>query len=145
MSDTSAPSASPVSARPRPLSPHLDIYRFSLTMMMSIGHRITGAGLYLGLGLLVWWLVALSVSAQYFACASWALNSVVGQVVLFVFTWALFQHLLGGLRHAVWDAGWGMDHPQREYLAWATLVGGLVLTAGVWVLSFCIRGWPAIH
>ena len=136
MSDTNA---RPVGPAARPLSPHLQIYRPMLTMMMSIAHRITGSALYVGTILLAWWLIALSGDAKGFATASWFMGSFIGQLILFGFTWALFHHLLGGIRHAIWDAGWGMDHPQREWLAQATLVGGIVLTVLVWVISFAVR------
>jgi succinate dehydrogenase / fumarate reductase, cytochrome b subunit len=116
----------------RPLSPHLQIYRPVLTMMMSIAHRITGAALYVGTLLLAWYLVALAAGPEAFASAAAVLGSLPGKLVLFLFTWALFHHLLGGIRHFVWDIGVWMDHPEREWLAWGTLVGGILLTVGVW-------------
>ena len=124
----------------RPLSPHIQIYRPMLTMMMSIMHRITGGALYAGTLLLAWWLIALSDDARSFVVVSGVLASPIGLIVLFGFTWALFHHLLGGVRHAVWDAGYGMDHPQREWLAQATLFGGLVLSVLVWAIYFALRG-----
>jgi succinate dehydrogenase / fumarate reductase cytochrome b subunit len=132
------PSRAAAEAR-RPLSPHLQIYRPMLTMMMSIAHRITGVALYAGTLLLAWFLIAAATDARAFATAAWALNSILGQLVLLGFTWALFHHLLGGIRHFVWDAGYGMDHPEREWLAQATLVGGIVLTVAVWALSIFLR------
>ena len=116
----------------RPLSPHLQIYRPMLTMMMSIAHRITGIVLYAGTLLLAWFLIAAASDAHSFAVVAGVVNSWIGLVVLFGFTWALFHHLLGGVRHFLWDAGYGMDHPMREYLAQGTLGGGLVLTVLVW-------------
>jgi succinate dehydrogenase / fumarate reductase, cytochrome b subunit len=126
-------------AAARPLSPHLQVYRPTLTMAMSIVHRITGAALYVGTLLLAWWLIAASADARTFSVASWFLGSWLGLLILFGFTWALFHHLLGGLRHALWDAGWGLDHPEREYLAQGTLIGGVVLTIIVWIIYFCVR------
>lgn len=120
----------------RPLSPHLQIYRPMLTMMMSIVHRMTGAALYFGTLLLAWYLIALAAGPSSFATVSWVYGSLLGEVVLFGFTWALLHHLLGGIRHFIWDLGYGMDHPAREYLAQATLVGGLVLTVLVWVMAW---------
>lgn len=120
----------------RPLSPHLQIYRPMLTMMMSIMHRITGAALYFGTILLAWYLIAAASGPSAFATAAWFLRSIIGQLILLGFSWALFQHLLGGLRHIVWDAGYGFAHPMREYLAQATLIGGLVLTAAVWTAAY---------
>lgn len=136
MSDTNARPAGPSA---RPLSPHLQIYRPTLTMMMSIAHRITGGALYVGTLLLAWWLIAASMDARTFSTAAWFLGSWFGQIVLFGFTWALFHHLLGGLRHFLWDAGYGLEHPEREYLAQATLIGGIVLTVIVWAVSFMVR------
>ena len=123
----------------RPLSPHLQIYRPMLTMMMSIVHRITGIALYAGTLLLAWYLIALAMGPDAFETAAWFLNSIIGQIILLGFTWALFHHLLGGIRHFLWDAGYGMDHPEREWLAQGTLAGGLVLTALVWAAGLVLR------
>ena len=131
-----ARAASRTTEATRPLSPHLSVYRPMLTMMMSIAHRITGAGLYAGTLLLAWWLIAASDDAAAFAKAASVLNSWLGRLVLFGFTWALFHHMLGGLRHFIWDTGRGLDHPEREYLAAATLLGGLTLTLLVWLVFF---------
>ena len=137
MAEVKTPSA-PASSR-RPLSPHLDIYRPMLTMMMSIAHRITGTALYVGTLLLVWWLVAAATDAKSFSVISTFLASIIGRVIMFGFTWALFHHLMGGLRHFIWDTGRGMDHPEREYLAQATLGGGIILTILVWVIAYAVR------
>lgn len=123
----------------RPLSPHLFIYRPMLTMVMSILHRITGTALYVGTLLMVWYLVALSSDAGAYALVSWVLRSWLGLLVMFGFTWALFHHLMGGVRHAIWDMGYGMEHPQREWLAQATWLGGLALTVLALSISFFIR------
>jgi succinate dehydrogenase cytochrome b subunit len=134
--------ASPAAApkpRPRPLSPHLDVYRMTLTMAMSIIHRITGVGLYIGVALLAWFLIALSGNGSTFATFSTFINSFIGQLLLLGFTWALFHHLLGGLRHALWDAGIGLDHPLREQLAQGTLIGGIGLTVIAWVIGYIVR------
>jgi succinate dehydrogenase / fumarate reductase cytochrome b subunit len=84
-------------------------------------------------------LIAAATSASAFADVSWFMSSIVGRLILFGFTWALFQHMLGGVRHFIWDAGYGMEHPQREYLAQATLIGGLVLTVLVWIAAYMMR------
>ena len=131
--------AEPTPRRERPLSPHLFIYRPMLTMMMSIAHRITGAALYFGTLLLAWWLIAAAMDASAFATASWFLRSIIGQLVLFGFTWALFHHLMGGIRHALWDAGIGFDAPQREWLAQGTWIAGLALTVLVWAMAVLMR------
>lgn len=137
MADAGTRPADPQSRRP--LSPHLQIYRPMLTMMMSIAHRITGGALYSGTLLLAWWLIAASTDAAAFAKANWFLSSILGRLILFGFTWSLFHHLMGGLRHFLWDAGRGMEHPEREYLAQATWIGGLALTLAVWAAAYAMR------
>lgn len=123
----------------RPLSPHLQVYRFALTMAMSIMHRITGVGLYLGTLLLAWWLIAAATNVSAFETVSWFMGTIVGQLILLGFTWALFHHMLGGVRHFIWDACCWMEHPEREYLTWASLIGGLVLTILVWIAAYMMR------
>ena len=133
MADIRAPRQAPAA---RPLSPHLSVYRPMLTMMMSIAHRITGGALYAGTLLLAWWLMAASGDAATFATVAGLMNSWVGRLVLFGFTWALFHHLLGGVRHFIWDMGKGMENPEREYLAQGTLGGGLALSLLTWAIFF---------
>jgi succinate dehydrogenase / fumarate reductase cytochrome b subunit len=123
----------------RPLSPHLMIYRPMLTMMMSIAHRITGVVVYVGMLLVAWYLIAAASGAESFSTAYNVLGSIPGQIVLFGFTWAYFHHFCGGLRHAIWDTGNGMEPVEREWLAIATLVGGFGLTLLVWIAAFILR------
>ena len=120
----------------RPLSPHLQIYRPMLTMMMSITHRITGLGLYFGIILLVWWLTAASSSDGYFDFVQGFFGHWFGRLVLFGFTWALIHHALGGLRHLLWDTGRGFDLNVIEWLARANLAGSIVLTLLLWVIGY---------
>lgn len=124
---------------PRPMSPHLTIYRLTLTMAMSIVHRITGAALVAGTLLLAWWLLALSTDAGAYETVSRVMTSVIGQVVLLGYTWALLHHMLGGIRHFIWDMGYALEHPGREMLVWATFVGGIALTIIVWVIAYVVR------
>ena len=131
--------AASVKSRPRPLSPHLGIYKFTMTMAMSIAHRITGVGLYVGVLMLAWFLIAASTDAAAFGAFSAFIQSVIGRLVLFGFTWALFHHLIGGIRHFLWDAGYGMDAPLRDQLAWATLIGGFALTILAWAIGYAVR------
>jgi|SRR5271165_6151198 len=125
--------------RPRPLSPHLGIYKLTMTMAMSIAHRISGAALYVGVLLLAWFLIAASADAATFAVFSEFIGSLIGRLVLFGFSWALFHHLIGGIRHIVWDAGYGLDAPLRDQMAWATLIGGFALTIVVWATGYAVR------
>ena len=131
--------AFPGSRRRRPLSPHLSIYRPTMTMAMSIAHRISGMALYVGVLLLAWFLIAASADASTFAVFSGFLSSFIGRVVLFVATWALFHHLVGGIRHIIWEAGYGLDAPLRDQMAWATLIGGFALTVLVWIIGLAVR------
>lgn len=124
----------------RPLSPHLQIYRPMLTMMMSIAHRISGAALAVGFALLTWWLVAVSMGPGAYDCVQSFFGSLVGRALLFMFTWALIHHMLGGIRHLIWDTGAGLDKTTIEIFAWATIVGSTALTTLVWVLGYCRMG-----
>ena len=120
----------------RPLSPHLQIYRPMLTMMMSIMHRITGVGLYFGIVLLVWWLTAASISDGYFDFVQGFFGHWFGRLLLFGFSWALIHHALGGLRHLLWDTGRGYDLKVIEWLARANLAGSIVLTLLLWIIGY---------
>ena len=111
----------------RPLSPHLEIYKPQITMVMSIVHRITGVGLFLGFALLTWWLVAAAWGEGALELVNATMGSLPGQVILLGFTWALFHHMLGGIRHFIWDFGRGFSEKSRFGLAWFTIIGGLVL------------------
>ena len=125
--------------RPRPLSPHLSVYRFTLTMTMSIVHRITGIGLYAGMLLLVLWLAAIAIGPDALAVVNAAFGHWLGQIVLIGFTWALFHHFLGGLRYFAWDATLLMGSPARQNLALLNLVGSIVLTMLVWGVLVWLR------
>ncbi len=119
----------------RPLSPHLQVYRMTISMAMSIVHRITGAALYFGSLLLAWWLIAAAVGPNYFAFVSDVFGSWIGRIVLIGYTWALIHHMLGGLRHFVWDTGRGYDLKTIDLLAWGTLVLSALLTAAIWFVA----------
>ncbi len=122
--------------RARPLSPHLTIYRWPVTMAMSILHRITGGALYFGTLLVAWWLIAAATSAAHFALVDRLVGSWFGLLVLFGYSWALFHHMLGGVRHLIWDTGAGLAKEASSRLAWATLVASLLATAAVWLFYF---------
>jgi succinate dehydrogenase / fumarate reductase cytochrome b subunit len=124
----------------RPLSPHLQVYRFMLTMMMSIVHRITGVGLYFGTLLLVWWLIAAASGPNSYASVQWFMGTIVGRLTLLGYTWALLHHGLGGVRHLIWDLGYGFGPSEREWLARATLFGSIALTIVVWIVGYFFMG-----
>src|SRR3981189_1990231 len=135
MADTKAPVE-------RPLSPHLFIYKPTLTMLMSIAHRVTGASLYFGTLLLAWWLLAAATSPPPYAGIGAFMNSILGRLILFGYTWALMHHMLGGIRHLIWDTGRGFGASEREWLAIATLVGSISLTIIIWVVGYLSVGGP---
>ncbi len=138
MSETT-PTSNPRIGADRPLSPHLQVYRPLFTMVMSIVHRITGVGLYFGTFLLAWWLFAAASGPDYFDWVQGFFGSWFGQLILFGFTWALLHHMLGGLRHFVWDTGRGFGKIERETMAKATLAGSVVLTILVWIIGYAVR------
>jgi succinate dehydrogenase cytochrome b subunit len=124
----------------RPLSPHLQIYRLPLTMLMSGFHRITGMALYFGMLLLCWWLLAAAQGPNAYARFQWFIGSIIGQIVLLGYTWALIHHTLGGIRHLIWDTGRGFGPQEREWLAAATIVGSLALTFVLAGLAYLAMG-----
>src|SRR5581483_11203378 len=124
----------------RPLSPHLQIYRATMTMTMSIAHRITGAALYFGMILLAWWLIAAASGPNAYAKFEWFISSLIGRVVLLGYTWALLHHMLGGIRHLIWDTLHGFEPAEREMLAAATLIGSIALTIVLWAIGYLTMG-----
>ncbi|MEN3793338.1 succinate dehydrogenase, cytochrome b556 subunit [Fulvimarina sp. MAC3] len=117
----------------RPLSPHLTIYKFRPTMAMSIVHRITGGALYFGTILIVWWLAAAASGEEAFETASWFFGSFFGILILMGYSWALFHHALGGIRHFIWDTGHGLSKETSTKFAQMTLIGSLGLTVILWL------------
>lgn len=131
-----APTVRPTVAQP--LSPHLQIYRWTWTMAMSVFHRITGTALYGGTFLVAVWLVALASGPRAYDAVAWFFGSWIGRLILFAYTWVLMHHMLGGLRHFIWDAGYGFDRDRRLGLARATLIGSVVLTLVIWALALLL-------
>ena len=125
--------------RERPLSPHIQIYSPMLTMMMSIVHRITGAALYFGTLLVVWWLVAAASGGAYFDLVNGFFASWFGRLILFGYTWAAIHHMLGGIKHLVWDTGRGFELASAELSARLTLGGSIVLTILLWVIAYGMK------
>jgi len=122
-------------AERRPLSPHLTIFKPIMTMMMSIAHRITGVGLYGGMALLALFLLGAGVGGGAFSAVSWIATGFIGNLLVLMIVWAIFHHLLGGVRHALWDRGLYMDPKGRELVAQGTLVGGILLTLLIFILK----------
>jgi succinate dehydrogenase / fumarate reductase cytochrome b subunit len=123
----------------RPLSPHLQIYRWSWTMAMSVAHRITGCALYGGTLLIALWLVAAASGASAFAQAQWIAGSWFGQLVLFGYSFVLLHHMLGGLRHFIWDMGKGYEPETRLALAKYSIFVSAGLTILVWAVALSLR------
>lgn len=132
-----APTARPTVAQP--LSPHLQIYRWTWTMAMSVFHRVTGSALYGGSLLVAIWLVALASGPQAYDAVAGFFGSWLGLLVLFAYTWILLHHLCGGLRHFVWDTGYGYDKHERMWLARGTLIASATLTVAIWALALLLR------
>lgn len=124
----------------RPVSPHLQVYSLLINMVMSIVHRITGMALYFGTLLLAWWLIAAATGPDAFSFAASVLGSPIGLIVLFGYTWAFMHHLLGGVRHLIWDTGAGFSLRAIDAMSWLTLVGSVILTLGVWFVVLRAKG-----
>jgi succinate dehydrogenase / fumarate reductase cytochrome b subunit len=116
----------------RPLSPHLQIYRWTWTMGMSIFHRVTGVANYFGTVLVAGWLLAIATGPGAYDAVQGFFGSIVGRLILFGYTWSLMHHMLGGVRHLVWDFGHGMEPGQRMNMARFTLIGSVALTLLIW-------------
>ena len=126
--------------RERPLSPHLQVYRWQITMTMSILHRVSGVGLVAGAFGLAWWLMAAAVGGGHYETAAACLASPFGKFLLFGFSLALVYHLLNGLRHLLWDIGWGFDIPDVYRSGWTVAVLTLALTAAIWWVALASGG-----
>lgn len=113
----------------RPLSPHLTIYRWPVTMLTSILIRITGIALVVSALLVAWWLLAAASSPAYFALADRVITSFLGDVVMLLSLLGLWLHALGGLRHLIWDQAVMLDVNSAKMLSWAMLIGSVVMTA----------------
>jgi succinate dehydrogenase / fumarate reductase cytochrome b subunit len=119
-------------ARPRPLSPHLDIYRWQIGNTLSILHRATGIALALGSIALAYWLVSLAGGEESYRAAYRAFASPIGLAFLAGWSFAFFYHLFNGIRHLFWDAGWGFERFQRHASGWLAVAGALIATAALW-------------
>jgi succinate dehydrogenase / fumarate reductase cytochrome b subunit len=137
---SSKPAAAPGSLRPRPLSPHLQIYRRQLTSVLSILHRATGIALAAGTVPLVWWLVAAASGPAAFDRVSAAAGSLPGRILLFGWTLSLFYHFANGIRHLMWDTGHGLELPAVYRSGWAVLVFTGVATLAAWVIGLWMGG-----
>ncbi len=126
-------------SKKRPLSPHLSIYKPIPTMVVSILHRITGAALYFGTLLLAWWLIAAASGETYFIYVNSFMGTLLGRLILFGFTWALVQHLLGGIKHLFWDVGHGFEKTFATRIAIFTLFASAAITVLIWIIGYAVR------
>jgi succinate dehydrogenase / fumarate reductase, cytochrome b subunit len=135
-----APHSPGPSPRPygRPLSPHIQIYRWPITMAASITHRATGIALAAGTLFLSWWLIAAASGPDAYAVFAAAARNPVGEIVLFGFLWSLAFHLLNGIRHLAWDVGYGFKVPTAKLTAVIVYVASLLLAAGAFALGIMV-------
>lgn len=122
----------------RPISPHIQnsAYKVTFSMMVSMSHRITGMALYVGTLLLTYWLIALASGDAAFETAQSLFGSILGRLVLLGYTWAMIHHILGGIRHFIWDVPTLMEKHQLEWLYRLTVVLSFTLTALLWAIAY---------
>lgn len=123
---------SPHSARP--LSPHLQIYRWQYTMALSILHRITGVALSVGLLLFVYWLLAVAQGPDAYERALGVFAHPLTRIALIGFSFAFFYHLLNGVRHLAWDTGHGLERKAARLSGWIAFLGAIACTALFWIV-----------
>lgn len=124
----------------RPLSPHLQIYRWQLTMLLSIAHRATGLALVAGTLLLAWWIIAAAAGPDAFAAAQAFIGSWFGRLLLFGWSLSLFFHLAAGIRHLFWDAGYGYEIATAYRSGYAVIAATAVLTLAAWIAAYMVMG-----
>ena len=125
---------------PRPLSPHLQVYRPQMTSIMSITHRATGVALSVGTLLLVCWLVAAATGPAAFDAVNAFIGSALGRVLMFGWSVALFYHLANGIRHLFWDAGCGYELKAAEKSGWLVIAFTIAATLLAWALGLASAG-----
>ena len=124
-----------MSIRPRPLSPHLQVYRPQVTSVLSFLHRCTGLFLVLGTLMISFWVIALALGHNIFVSYQTWLGSLMGKVLLVFWSFSLFYHLANGIRHLLWDIGWGYDIDRVYMTGWIVVSVSVILTGLLW-LSF---------
>jgi len=124
-----------MATRERPLSPHLQVYRWQITMVMSILHRATGVALTVGAFGFAWWLLMLARGGEAADTAMACVQSPIGLLFAFAFSLCLVYHLLNGIRHLLWDAGRGYDIPSVYKSGYTVFALTVVVTAAIWFLA----------
>lgn len=124
----------------RPVSPHLQVYRWSATMASSILHRASGVALGVGTIALAWWLIAAATSDEVYQLVQACLGSVVGRLVMLGFVWSLVYHMMNGVRHLVWDMGYGFELKTAQFSGWLVFIASFLSTAAIAVTMLVMRG-----
>ena len=118
-----------------PLSPHLQIYRWQISSLVSIAHRITGILNFLGLIFISAWISSAGISENLFECFSVFLKSFIGRFILIGFTWSISYHLLSGIRHLFWDLGYGYEIKTANFSGILVILSSLILTIVLWMIG----------
>ena len=118
----------------RPMSPHLQVYRISFTMMMSMMHRISGFILYLGSLLFLLWYLSIFFGEEAYNFLNYFFSFIIIKIALFLYTWVFFHHLFGGIRHFIWDFGFGFELNSIEWLARLTAIFSFTSASLLWLL-----------
>ncbi len=124
----------------RPLSPHLQVYRWQITNTLSILHRLTGVALGIGTLLMAYWLIAIAAGPEAFDTAQGFVRSIVGRTILLGFTFALAFHFSNGIRHLFWDSGRGFELSTVHTSGWIVVIASVGLTLATWILGYAVRG-----
>ncbi|MEM6902253.1 MAG: succinate dehydrogenase, cytochrome b556 subunit [Pseudomonadota bacterium] len=122
--------------RARPLSPHLQVYRLPLVAVLSITHRITGVGNSLGLLLLTAWLIAAASGPEAYELAMGLFGSIFGRFLLFCWSLSVFYHLCNGIRHMIWDVGYGLELRDAYKSGYAVMILAVLLTGASWGIAY---------
>lgn len=126
--------------RARPLSPHLQVYRLPLLALTSITHRATGIANTVGLAMLTCWLIAAATGPEAYDAVMAFFGSFIGRLMLFGWTLSIFYHLSNGIRHLVWDVGYGYELQTAYKSAYSTIAAAIVLTSVTWVAAYAVMG-----
>lgn len=126
----------------RPLSPHVGIYRWQITMTMSILHRATGLWLAVGTLALIYWLIAATSGPDTYVTAHWFFGTWIGQILMWLWTFSLFYHLCNGVRHLFWDAGMGFKIRTFYITGYSVWAVAIILTALAIIFAYTAGGHP---
>ncbi|MAU40902.1 MAG: succinate dehydrogenase, cytochrome b556 subunit [Kordiimonas sp.] len=120
----------------RPVSPHLQVYKWGLHMALSTFQRLTGLFLGLGTVFIAWWLIAIAMGPDAYQQVQVCMSSWIGRLVLFAFTFSLMLHMCNGIRHLFWDAGIGFDLQVTARANYIVIISAVTLTLLAWVVAY---------